>query len=80
MRDPLVLLIAGLLGLTALWGLIAVRAWSRRLRTPDLQQMTERQRADFLTTTDYARLRETVRLPMYLAALLVGLLWIVLQR
>jgi hypothetical protein len=73
-------LFAALLFLAALaagWYVVSLQAMLRTMNSSTISAMNERQRAAYMQSPEYARLREGVRRPIFAATILVALLFLV---
>ena len=79
LRTALTIVVLGLLGGAALWYLIAMRAWLRRLRDPQIMDMGDEERSLFIASPEYGRLRGAARLPVYATVLLFAALYLLMR-
>jgi len=79
LRTVLSVAIIGLLGGVALWYLLAMRALLRRLRDPQVAEMGDAERAAYIASPEYRRLRGAARLPVYATVLLFAALYVLMR-
>lgn len=79
MKTPLTFLLLGIVGAAALWYAASFRAWVKYLHSPEVSAMDERQRAELMASPRYARMRNALRLPMYVTTVAGALLYLVMR-
>ena len=79
MRLALLSLISLLIAGSAGYYVVALRTWHLRLRSADLENLSEQERFAFVATPEYLRLRNRVRYSIYAATVLGTLLYVVMR-
>lgn len=67
-------IVALLIGSVAFWYAVTLRRLLQHMRDPKLESMSEKQRAAYMQSADYLKVRQAVRAPIFATTVLLGVL------